>query len=170
MGLFDTFKRKQEAPVSAAALIGQPFPQQYFDECKYIWKQLVPPSGQADTLQGELLREIEQLRSEAQHNGNVNWDEDFDRFCDHITQALSGRPELSQKEQQEIGCILAFFKECGQYAAAYQAGEISEDALDPERLAYTADDLYDRVCDRIGKLQRLHPEPIPYVKNPAIHR
>ena len=41
------------------AIIGEEDEQQYFDECKYIWKNYVPQAGQADKLQVELLREIE---------------------------------------------------------------------------------------------------------------
>jgi len=29
---------------------------QHFDEAKHIWKTFVPKSGQAETVQGELLR------------------------------------------------------------------------------------------------------------------
>ena len=41
--------------------IATDYSQKYFDECKYIWENYVPKSGQADNLQGELLREIEEI-------------------------------------------------------------------------------------------------------------
>jgi hypothetical protein len=44
----------------------------YLDEAGAIWKTKVPPSGQADTIEGELLRAVEKLRWEAQGNGNIN--------------------------------------------------------------------------------------------------
>jgi ankyrin repeat protein len=47
----------------------------YLETAKTIWKKLVPKSGQADTIQGELLRAIEKLRDEAQRNGNINYSE-----------------------------------------------------------------------------------------------
>jgi len=56
----------------------------YFEEAKFIWKNYVPKSGQADTVQGELLRVIEKLRYEAQDNGNINWDDGFEMFCHYI--------------------------------------------------------------------------------------
>jgi hypothetical protein len=40
----------------------------------------VPPNGQADTVEGELLRAVEKLRWEAHENGNVNWDDGFEIF------------------------------------------------------------------------------------------
>lgn len=39
-------------------------------------------------MQGELLRQIEKLRCEAQDNGNVNWGEDYSYFCDFINETL----------------------------------------------------------------------------------
>lgn len=60
----------------------------YLEECKYIWKNLVPKEGQADNLQGELLRQVEKLRYEAQNNGNINWDSDFEFFCEFLKLSL----------------------------------------------------------------------------------
>ena len=34
----------------------------YEDEARAIWKEFAPPSGQADTVQGELMRAVEKLR------------------------------------------------------------------------------------------------------------
>ena len=45
-----------------------------------------------------------------------------------------------------------------------------ENDLDPDRLAYTADNLYDIINDKIGKLQREHPEPEPYEHSTEIIR
>nr|WP_176573403.1 hypothetical protein [Nonomuraea pusilla] len=42
---------------------------QYAEETRRIWKTYVPLRGQADTVQGELLRAVEKLRDEAQSNG-----------------------------------------------------------------------------------------------------
>ena len=69
-------------------LMKENYTQKYFDECNYIWKNYVPEIGQANVLQGELLRELEKLRYEAQNNGNMNWDKDFEYFCDFISETL----------------------------------------------------------------------------------
>ena len=71
MGLFDKLKR-EKSNLTIDAIIGEEYEQQYFDECKYIWKNYVQQAGQAHNLQGELLREIEKIRCEAQDNGNIN--------------------------------------------------------------------------------------------------
>ena len=55
---------------------------EYFNVCKEIWNRWVPQRGHAQVLQGELLRQIERLRYEAQHNENRNWNDDFLYYCD----------------------------------------------------------------------------------------
>lgn len=74
MGIFDKLRKKNNA-LTIQEIISKEYKQEYLDECKYIWKNYVPKAGQADNLQGELIREIEGLRCEAQDNGNYNWDE-----------------------------------------------------------------------------------------------
>ena len=48
--------------------------------CREIWTRWVPKRGQSTVLQGELLRQIERLRHEAQANGNRNWCRDHAFF------------------------------------------------------------------------------------------
>src|ERR1700687_1207483 len=61
---------------------------QYLEEAKDIWKNFVPKSGQADTVQGELLRAVEKLRDEAIRNGNGNWDRGFNLFLRYLRERL----------------------------------------------------------------------------------
>ena len=49
--------------------------EEYLKKAKWIWKNFVPKTGQAEFEQGELLRAIEKLRDEAQRNGNANFNE-----------------------------------------------------------------------------------------------
>lgn len=60
----------------------------YFEEAKEIWQKFVPESGQAETVQGELLRAVEKLRDEAIRNGNGNWDEGFEILLSYIGRKL----------------------------------------------------------------------------------
>lgn len=64
MKLFDKLK-KSKSTITLEQIMKEPYEQKYFNECKFIWKNFVPKSGQATVLQGELLREIEKLRCEA---------------------------------------------------------------------------------------------------------
>ena len=56
----------------------------YLEEGKTIWSQFVPKSGQAQTVQGELLRAVEKLRDEATRNGNGNWDRGFEILLEYL--------------------------------------------------------------------------------------
>ncbi len=42
-----------------------------------LWDYLVPPSGRAQTAQGEIIRIAGRIRHEIMGNGCQNWDEDF---------------------------------------------------------------------------------------------
>lgn len=156
--------------MTIGAIIGEEYEQQYFDECKYIWKNYVPQAGQADNLQGELLREIEKIRCEAQDNGNINWDDDYSYFCDFISGKLTEQPIFSEVEKQEINLIMAYIKECGTYAQKFYSEKKSENNVDMEKIAYVNDNLYDRICDKIGRLHKENGEPMPYEKNDDIVR
>ena len=105
------------------------YEMQHFEVCKNLWKTKVGKTGQADTLQGELLREVEKLRGEAMDNGNRNWDDNFAFFCDNIKQTLADSKLFDAKRLDNLSRLLDFVKECGEYAGSYAAGEISDDEL-----------------------------------------
>ena len=145
----------------------------YFEECRYIWKNLVPKNGQADNLQGELLRQIEKLRYEAQNNGNINWDNNFEYFCDFLENALCKDDVLPADEKSDVSGALYKIKSAGQLADKYNNGEVSDEQLEAQgicELAYIEDDLYDVVCDAIGAFYTKHPALIPHEPNPDIYR
>ena len=169
MGIFDKLKRKSSS-LTIEKIIDKDYNYKYFDECKYIWKNYVPKSGQANNLQGELLREIEEIRCEAQDDGNINWDDDHSYFCDFISKKLSEQSIFSSIEKEEITLIMSYLKECGMYAQKFNSGIIPENEVDIDKIAYTNDNLYDIICDKIGQLQKENSEPIPYEKNNAIKR
>lgn len=169
MGLFDKFKNKSSS-ITIEEIISKEYNQKYFNECKYIWQQYVPKNGQANNLQGELLREIEKIRCEAQDNGNINWDDDYSYFCDFISKTLVKQPIFTKVEKEEIFLIMSFIKNCGIYAQKFNSGEISKEDVDMEKMAYINDNLYNIICDRIGQLQKENPNPMPYEKNNNIKR
>lgn len=151
-------------------LMKENYTQKYFDECNYIWKNYVPKRGQSNVLQGELLRELEKLRYEAQNNGNINWDEDFEYFCDFISETLCKQDIYSDNEKIKITLILKHFKYCGQYAAYVFDKMDDDETVDLDMIAYCEDNLYDIIADTIGFFQMKNPEPIPFVKNDNIIR
>lgn len=169
MGIFDKFKKKN-SNLTIEKIIAKDYSQKYFNECNYIWENYIPKNGQANNLQGELLREIEKIRWEAQNNGNINWDDDYSYFCDFISKKLLEQSIFSCIEKEEIMLIMSYLKECGIYAQKFNSGIIPENDVNIEKIAYTDDNLYDIICDRIGQLQKENSEPIPYEKNNTIKR
>lgn len=189
MGLFGKFKKKNTFPkMQTTKTADEPidrkikyyelvdsigvrgYRQKYFNECKFIWTNRVPKSGQADNLQGELLREAEMLRNEACDNGNINWDDNFAWFCDNIYNVLSEAGIFSDERCGILKKVLAFIKENGEYAKKYGEGENSYEECDPVKLAYTDDDLYDYLEDAVAEFYLANKEPIPYEKKDFIYR
>jgi hypothetical protein len=122
----------------------------YFEEAKNIWINQVPKSGQADTVEGELIRAIERLRYEAQNNGNGNWDDGFERFCQYLWETLNDRKTFDNNVLNEI--------------------KIDIDTLLNFEQPYLDDDLYDRITDHIIEWSFVHKGPVKREKDPNQYR
>lgn len=72
-----------------------------------FWKQLVPQRGQAETIQGELIRCIGKITDEAYRNGNQNWDEHFEAMTRFIGETLDDHAVFSTEEVAKIGSAAA---------------------------------------------------------------
>ncbi len=122
----------------------------YFETAKIIWKKLVPRSGQADTVQGELLRAIEKLRDEAQRNGNGN----FNKNCHGL---------LIKYLRQHLGAEHVFDK--------VKMEEIRKDLdrLSIKNRPYIEDDIYDRITERIVDWYLKNPVQILHEKSAELY-
>src|SRR5262249_36436393 len=105
---------------------------------RWIWHNLVPKSGQAAFLQGELVRAVEKLRWEAQENGNIKWGSGFELLIDLLTDHLLGEVRLSREEKAAIASDLERLRNF------LPVHELKADA-DAKDLPYVEDDLYDRL-------------------------
>jgi hypothetical protein len=128
----------------------------YQREAKALWETLVPESGQADTVQGELIRCIVRLGSEAIRNGNCNWDKEFEMMATFLASHLGDgtfERHLTNQIQEDIALVIA-------------AGN------DPDNGAYVheGDDAYTRLTDRVVEWCQKHPSPIPHTPNPDLRR
>jgi hypothetical protein len=122
----------------------------YFEQANALWKSSVPPSGQADTVQGELLRAIEKLRDEAMRNGNINWDEGHEILLHFLRSTLLGSDCLSHESKTVLARNL-------------------DRVADYER-PVTNDAFFDRIADCVMEWCLAHPTPIPHPHNPRLHR
>lgn len=75
-----------KAPIVATAARWQ-------DRHQELWELLVPSSGAAETVQGEVIRIAGRIRRELDDNGGINWDAQFRRMTDAWLEHVgSGRP------------------------------------------------------------------------------
>ena len=123
-------------------LMKEPYEQEYFEQCKFIWKNYVPKNGQSGILQGELLRIVEKLRCEAQDNGNVNWDYNFEYLCNFLLDTLCSQEIYNENEKESYKQILNYFIKCGNYAIAVYNKKADGKKIDMESVAYINDNLY----------------------------
>ena len=121
----------------------------HFEEAKSIWQTFVPKRGQAETVQGELLRAIEKLRDESTRNGNMNWDNGFEILLKYAETRLTDPAVYSQ----------------GVIASTSAAFSRLQDYEHP----YLEDDLYDQLGDRVVEYFR-HYGSLPHANNPDLHR
>ena len=123
---------------------------QYPEEARTLWQTYVPPRGQAETVQGELIRAIEKLRDEAQRNGNANWDESHVILAEFVRDTLVGSELFDEATNAEID------RDVGRLL----------DAEAPE----ASDEPYDRLADRVVEWARAHADPVPHAPNPRLYR
>lgn len=79
-------------------------PGRWQDQHQYLWQMLVPSSGAAATVQGEMIRISGRIHDERGRNGGINWDSDYrsmaDAFLGHLgsAQALPA-PDLDRAQK-----------------------------------------------------------------------
>ena len=128
----------------------------YQREVLALWNSAVPDSGQAETVQGELIRCIGRLGSETYRNGNANWDEGFVLMAEYLGKYLCDATfDAETTRQIELDV-----------AAVIEAGD------DPENGAYVHEcpDAYDRLTDRVVEWCKKHPQPIKHARDARLKR
>jgi hypothetical protein len=122
----------------------------YVEEAGTLWRRYVPSRGQADTVQGELIRAVEKLRDEAQRNGNINWDEGHAILAEYLRSTLIGSGLFDGDAGEQIEADVARLREYEHPASS--------------------DELYDRLTERVVEWSRAHPDPVPREPDPRLHR
>ena len=126
---------------------------QWKKEQSRLWKELVPRDGQADTLQGELVRIAGKLTDQAYRNGNMNWDSEHERMWRFIAEKIGNDPIFAPKEQGLI---------------REKIEEIIRDEACPD-LSGDGSPYY-IICEKVIDWCMAHPEPISHEKNPTLKR
>jgi hypothetical protein len=128
-------------------------PYRWKKEQTRLWKELVPPSGQADTLQGELIRIAGKLTDEAYRNGNMNWDADYERMGRFIVEKIANDPIFNVQEQ-------ALIREKIEEIISNDASLVPDGKGSP----------YSIITEKVVDWCMAHPDPIPHQKNPSLMR
>lgn len=134
-----------------------------------FWEAHVPASSQSAVLQAELLRRIEKLQHEAQANGNINWDEGFEYFCDWLLSEFAKFDELVTY-MENARLILTKLKNHGTYAKLTWADDFPEPLFEPQYIAYCENALYDYLYEMVCVIYETHTEPIAFETEDGVHR
>ncbi len=115
-------------------------------EYSQLWDELVPKTGYAETLQGELVRLIGRLSSEFYRNGNMNWENNNsyhnmakclqDELCKHF---------VNENDSEAIQAYM------------YQ---IIQSGVTGRLLYLEGEDQYDKITDYVIIFCQQNPEPI----------
>lgn len=118
-----------------------------------LWNELVPPEGQAETLQGELIRIAGKLTDQAFRNGNMNWDDDHERMWRFIGKTISGDPIFSRGDRLEI---------------SEKIEEIIRDQECPNLNGEESPYYY--ISEKVVDWCMAHTAPIPHSEDPTLRR
>jgi len=140
MSFLDRFLRRTRPPAPALT----------FED---LWSQLVPKSGQADTVQGELIRAVGRMEDEFFRNGYGNWDQGYE-----ILSAFA----LAQLSDGTFGTkITEGIK--GDVAAIQRHGRGEGEGSDLEAA-------HERLCEAAVAWCHKHPAALPREPNPELKR
>lgn len=118
----------------------------YFETARQLWTNFVPKSGQAATVQGELIRASERLDHEIRDNGKINWNRQFVLLGTFLKETLLQSrifpAEVRRELEQDIQRLI---------------GDSKHIELD--------DAVYARITRRIVEWYWRHKEPIPHRYN-----
>ena len=89
---------------SAPILVKEGTWEEQYEE---LWSFLIPSSGAAKTVQGEVIRIPGRVRDELDRNGGVNWDRDYRKMLQALPQYLSLGSSLSEQELAETKELIA---------------------------------------------------------------
>lgn len=105
------------------------------DRHQELWELLVPSSGAANTMQGEVIRISGRITRELDGNGGINWDKEFKQMADALLMHLGSGKSLPAAELKEATTIISEVKR--KYGDTRRLGELAVEwvALNPNPTA-----------------------------------
>ena len=67
-----------------------------------LWEDLVPEEGEANSIQGEILRAVGRLAGEDRRNGCVNWDKYFEELVEFLRARLPNERVFNATQRARI--------------------------------------------------------------------
>lgn len=83
------------------------------DQHAELWNLLVPSSGRAGTVQGEVIRIAGRISDEWERNGGINWDRDYTKMATSISAYVQRGTPLDTTDTAEIASIVGALVESG---------------------------------------------------------
>ena len=99
-------KLERHDGISSIKVTAAVWPEQHQE----LWDILVPASGHATTVQGEVIRITGRVSYEILHNGGGNWDADYRNMLDALIQHLSSGTSLVPELLQEAVALVKRFR------------------------------------------------------------
>ena len=96
-------KRLTHDGVSPIKLVEGSWEEQY----EQLWSFLIPSSGPAKTVQGEVIRIPGRVRDELDRNGGANWDRNYRKMLQAIPHYLSLGTPLSDTDLEEAKQVIS---------------------------------------------------------------
>lgn len=118
-----------------------------------LWTKLVPATGQAKTVQGEVIRITGKLTDEAYRNGNCNWDRDCAAMWRFAGRVLDDPETFSAAVRARIRKTVR---------------AIIRDRRRPDVLGIGSTYYY--MLEMAARWCAAHPVAQPHAPNPSLHR
>jgi hypothetical protein len=106
-------------------------PVRWQDRINDLHHKLVPGGGEAETLQGELVRSIQNLADEGFRNGYINWSGKHEEYIEVLELYLLDKQTFDDRTLQELRSDLAHVQQSGR--TLQTEGELTDLAYDSLR-------------------------------------
>lgn len=137
------------------------------DDFRRLWKELVPLAGPADSLQGELLRAVENLRDESFRNGNRNFGPRHLGQCRLLLHTLNHWPDFTADARDVYSRMIGRIEAAGLRSMEYSCLSARERRRYKGATDCTDEYVYDLLLELFTDFALRHPEKIPFEGYPA---